>query len=93
MFISIKAFKFERIKTIQVIENTISIVIFTFIIMMSGSYKSSYKFLFLVAIITATIQLGMKHGIITSLVSSIIILSIDLILAPKAPVNIYLKQI
>lgn len=46
MFISIKAFKFERIKTIQVIENTISIVIFTFIIMMSGSYKSSYKFLF-----------------------------------------------
>ncbi|NFM78968.1 PAS domain-containing sensor histidine kinase [Clostridium botulinum] len=91
MFISIKAFKFERIKTIQVIENTISIVIFTFIIMMSGSYKSSYKFLFLVAIITATIQLGMKHGIITSLVSSIIILTIDLILAPKAPVNIYFE--
>ncbi|NFM56084.1 PAS domain S-box protein [Clostridium botulinum] len=91
MFISIKAFKFERIKTIQVIENTISIVIFTFIIMMSGSYKSSYKFLFLVAIITATIQLGMKHGIITSLVSSIIILAIDLILAPKAPVNIYFE--
>ncbi|HID0824798.1 TPA: ATP-binding protein, partial [Clostridium botulinum] len=71
--------------------NTISIVIFTFIIMMSGSYKSSYKFLFLVAIITATIQLGMKHGIITSLVSSIIILAIDLILAPKAPVNIYFE--
>ncbi|APH18244.1 sensory box protein [Clostridium botulinum] len=91
MFISIKAFKFERIKTIQVIENTISIVIFTFIIMMSGSYKSSYKFLFLVAIITSTIQLGMKHGIITSLVSSIIILVIDLILAPKAPVNIYFE--
>ncbi|KEJ03546.1 PAS domain-containing sensor histidine kinase [Clostridium botulinum] len=91
MFISIKAFKFERIKTIQVIENTISIVIFTFIIMMSGSYKSSYKFLFLVAIITATIQLGMKHGIITSLVSSIIILAMDLILAPKAPVNIYFE--
>ncbi|MBD5645025.1 PAS domain-containing sensor histidine kinase [Clostridium botulinum] len=91
MFISIKAFKFERIKTIQVIENTISIVIFTFIIMMSGSYKSSYKFLFLVAIITTTIQLGMKHGIITSLVSSIIILAIDLILAPKAPVNIYFE--
>ncbi|ACA54151.1 PAS domain S-box protein [Clostridium botulinum] len=91
MFISIKAFKFERIKTIQVIENIISIVIFTFIIMMSGSYKSSYKFLFLVAIITATIQLGMKHGIITSLVSSIIILVIDLILAPKAPVNIYFE--
>ncbi|KGO15465.1 histidine kinase [Clostridium botulinum] len=91
MFISIKAFKFERIKTIQVIENTISIVIFTFIIMMSGSYKSSYKFLFLVAIITATIQLGMKHGIITSLASSIIILAIDLILAPKAPVNIYFE--
>lgn len=33
----------------------------------------------------------MKHGIITSLVSSIIILAIDLILAPKAPVNIYFE--
>ncbi|AUN16459.1 PAS domain-containing sensor histidine kinase [Clostridium botulinum] len=91
MFISIKAFKFDRIRTIQVIENIISIVIFTFIIIMSGSYKSSYKFLFLVAIITATIQLGMEHGIITAIVSSSIVLAMDLILAPKAPVNIYFE--
>ncbi|AJD30742.1 PAS domain S-box protein [Clostridium sporogenes] len=91
MFISIKAFKLKKIKTIQVIENIISIVSFTFIIIMSGSYKSSYKFLFLLVIITTTIQLGMEYGIITALVSSSIVLAIDLILAPKAPVNVYFE--
>lgn len=91
MFISIKAFKFKKIKTIQIIENIISIVSFTFIIIMSGSYKSSYKFLFLLIIIITTIQLGMEYGIITGIVCSGIILAIDLILAPKAPVNIYFE--
>ncbi|MDS1003927.1 PAS domain-containing sensor histidine kinase [Clostridium sporogenes] len=91
MFISIKAFKSEKMKTIQFIENIISIVSFTFIIIMSGSYKSSYKFLFLLVIIITTIQLGMEYGIITAIVSSIIVLAIDLILAPKAPVNIYFE--
>ncbi|EPY6469294.1 MULTISPECIES: PAS domain-containing sensor histidine kinase [Clostridium] len=91
MFISIKAFKSEKIKTIQIIENIISIVSFTFIIIMSGSYKSSYKFLFLLVIIITTIQLGMEYGIITAIVSSVIVLAIDLILAPKAPVNIYFE--
>ncbi|MCW6106541.1 PAS domain-containing sensor histidine kinase [Clostridium sporogenes] len=91
MFISIKAFKLKKIKTIQVIENIISIVSFTFIIIMSGSYKSSYKFLFLLVIITTTIQLGMEYGVITAIVSSSIVLAIDLILAPKAPVNVYFE--
>ncbi|EJP6472631.1 PAS domain S-box protein [Clostridium sporogenes] len=91
MFISIKAFKSEKIKTIQIIENIISIISFTFIIIMSGSYKSSYKFLFLLVIIITTIQLGMEYGIITAIVSSVIVLAIDLILAPKAPVNIYFE--
>ncbi len=58
---------------------------------MSGSYKSSYKFLFLLVIIITTIQLGMKYGIITAVVSSSIVLTIDLILAPKAPINIYFE--
>lgn len=91
MFISIKAFKLRKIKTIQIIENILSIVSFTFIIIMSGSYKSSYKFLFLLVIIITTIQLGMEYGIITAIVSSVIVLAIDLILAPKAPVNIYFE--
>ncbi|ENK0557755.1 PAS domain S-box protein [Clostridium botulinum] len=91
MFISIKAFKLRKIKTIQVIENIISIISFTFIIILSGSYKSSYKFLFLLVIIITTIQLGMEYGIITAIVSSSIVLAIDLILAPKAPINIYFE--
>ncbi|MGO5075244.1 ATP-binding protein [Clostridium sporogenes] len=91
MFISIKAFKLKKIKTIQIIENIISIISFTFIIIVSGSYKSSYKFLFLLVIIITTIQLGMEYGIITAIVSSSIVLAIDLILAPKAPINIYFE--
>ncbi|MGO5092882.1 PAS domain-containing sensor histidine kinase [Clostridium sporogenes] len=91
MFISIKAFKLRKIKTIQIIESIISIISFTLIIIMSGSYKSSYKFLFLLVIIITTIQLGMEYGIITAIASSVIVLAIDLILAPKAPVNIYFE--
>ncbi|MHB9939332.1 PAS domain-containing sensor histidine kinase [Clostridium sporogenes] len=91
MFISIKAFKLKKIKTIQVIENIISMISFTFIIILSGSYKSSYKFLFLLVIIITTIQLGMEYGIITAIVSSSIVLAIDLILAPKVPINIYFE--
>ncbi|WP_251861162.1 PAS domain-containing sensor histidine kinase [Clostridium sp. Marseille-Q2269] len=91
-FISLKAFKCKSIKVIQFIENIISIMIFTFIIVISGSYESSYKFLFLLSIIPTTIQLGMEYGIITSIVCSIITLVIDLIYAPKAPVNIYFER-
>ncbi|EJO5346330.1 PAS domain-containing sensor histidine kinase [Clostridium botulinum] len=91
VFVCIKVFKLKKIKIIQLIENILLIGIFSFIIIITGSYKSSYKFLFLLTIIPTTIQLGMEYGAITACISSIIVLSIDLILSPKMPVNVYFE--
>lgn len=77
---------------IQVIENFIFILIFSILIIKSDAHLSQYKFLFLFIIISSTLQLGMKHGMIMAIVSSIIILMIDLIYGPQGPVNMYFEN-
>ncbi|OJU12592.1 MAG: diguanylate cyclase [Clostridiales bacterium 43-6] len=52
----------------------------TVAILLTGSYESNYKFLFMFIIISSTIESGFKLGITTSSVCSLIILSLDLIL-------------
>ncbi|MGL5087815.1 MAG: diguanylate cyclase, partial [Clostridium sp.] len=74
------------------VENVIFVVIFTMSIMLSGVYKSESKYIFLFIIITTTIQSGIKSGVIMASISSIIILSIDLIFAPSAVVNQYFQS-
>ena len=65
---------------------------FFIIIIITGTYKSEFKFLFLFIIITATIQLGLKQGVINAVISSVIILSIDLIFGPKTVENFYFEN-
>ncbi|MTK12272.1 MAG: PAS domain S-box protein [Clostridiaceae bacterium] len=77
---------------IQVIENFIFILIFSILIIKSDAHLSQYKFLFLFIIISSTLQLGMKHGMIMAIVSSIIILMIDLMYGPKGPINMYFEN-
>ena len=48
--------------------------------------------IFLFIITTTTIQSGMKYGIVVSIISSIIILSMDLLCAPKGIMNIYFEK-
>ncbi|MBU5485947.1 diguanylate cyclase [Clostridium sp. MSJ-11] len=91
-FSTTKKFNLKRIKRIQLIENSIFIIIFSIIIFRSGAYASEYKFLFLFIIITTTIQSGMKHGIIIATISSAIILTMDIVYAPKAPINQYFEN-
>ncbi|WP_315117369.1 diguanylate cyclase [uncultured Clostridium sp.] len=91
-FSTIKKFNLKYIKRIQLIENSIFIIIFSIIILRSGAYASEYKFLFLFIIITATIQSGMKQGMIIATISSVIILTIDIVCAPKAPINQYFEN-
>lgn len=67
-------------------------LIFIGAIMLSDTYKSNYKFLFLFIIITATIEGGMKRGLIVSSISSVIILTIDLIFAPNTIVNKFFED-
>lgn len=79
-------------KEIEIVENFIFILIFSILIVKSDAYLSQYKFLFLFIIITSTLQLGMKYGMATAIVSSIIILMIDLIYGPKGPINMYFEN-
>lgn len=81
-FSRVEKLKIKYIKYINIIENYVFILIFLVVIIFSGSYESDYKFLFLFIIITATIQCGMKQGIIVSFVCSFLILAIDIIFIP-----------
>lgn len=89
---SLKRFNLKYIYRIQLIENFIFIFIFFIIILLSGGHISQYKFLFLFIIITSTIQLGMKQGIIIACISSLLILVTDLVLVANAQVNEYFEN-
>lgn len=91
-FFSIKTFKDENVKRIIMIENMFFIMVFSVLIILTNTYESQYKFLFLFIIITSTIQSGMKQGMTTAIISSAIILGIDLICAPYSEVNIFFQN-
>ncbi len=82
----------NRPNSIEKMETIIFILIFTLAIVLSGANTSEYKILFLFIITTTTIQSGMKHGIIVSIVSSIIILVMDLLWMPMNIVNPYFEN-
>ncbi|MEG0772227.1 diguanylate cyclase [Clostridium sp.] len=83
----------KYIKRMQLVETCLFIFIFFLAILLTGGYASSYKFLFLFIIITTTIQSGMKQGMTTACISSIIILAIDLIGAPNNLISTYDRQV
>ena len=91
-FFSKRKYQSKYVKLIQIIENLVFIIIFSVSIMLSDSYNSQYKLLFLFIIITSTLELGMKNGITMAIISSGIILVMDLIYAPHARVNLYFEN-
>ncbi|WP_179945230.1 PAS domain-containing sensor histidine kinase [Clostridium carboxidivorans] len=91
-FFSIRIFKSKNIKKMQLMENAVFIMIFSFSIFLSNSYTSQYKFLFLFLIITSTLQSGMKYGMSIALISSVIILAIDLVYGSNNSVNLYFEN-
>ncbi|TDT62817.1 bifunctional diguanylate cyclase/phosphohydrolase [Fonticella tunisiensis] len=82
--------KQDKIK--RCIEDSIYILIFSVVIIISGGYTSQYKFLFLFIIITSTIQSGIKWGAVLATISSLIILAIDLSFISKTLVNKYFEN-
>ncbi|EPY6469846.1 MASE3 domain-containing sensor histidine kinase [Clostridium sporogenes] len=91
-FFTIKTKMFKNILLIQRVENVFFLLIFTGMIIMSGKYNSHYKYLFLFIIITTTIQRGLKSGMLISIVSSVIVLTIDLSMAKCNGINIYFEN-
>lgn len=75
-------FNFKNTKQIKIIENFIFIGIFSIIDILYETSIPEYKFIFLFIIITSTLELGLKHGIITAIVASVSVLTIDLVYCP-----------
>lgn len=72
--------KIDKIKYRKIIfiENLVFIAIFFCTVVLSGDYESQYKYIFLFIITSSTIQLGLKSGIIVSIISSALILGMDI---------------
>lgn len=60
-------------------ETLFFVLLFTFVIYISGAAQSEYKFLLLLVIISATIQMGMREGMLIAAISSVIVVAIDLL--------------
>ena len=74
------------------IDPAISLFIAFLSVMLTGSYASSYKFLFFFVIISSAIELSRKECITVSGLSAAIILGIDLVSVPKTDVNTYFES-
>jgi hypothetical protein len=74
------------------IEPSIFFIIAFSSIMLTGNFKSDYKFLFLFVIISSSIECGMKTGLVLASISSSVILAIDLIFAHGTAVNTYFES-
>lgn len=90
--LSIKVFKRGNMKKANIIENLVFIIFFSSLIVLTNTYDSQYKFLFLFIIISSTIQAGMKQGMVMAVISTTIILVIDLLFAPQSDVNVYFQN-
>jgi len=82
----------DRLKLFDIIEIMIFMSIFSSLIIMSGSYLSSLKFLFLFIIIPSAIQFGLVSGLIVAVLSSIIILLIDYFAFSYSTVNQFFES-
>lgn len=82
----------RKYKLILFIENLVFIALFFITVVFSGANESEYKYIFLFIITTSTIQLGLKSGITVALISSILILGMDIICMPNARVNNYFQN-
>lgn len=74
------------------LESAIFLVISFLSVMLTGTYQSDYKFLFLFVIISASIEYGMKTSLTIAGISAAIILGIDLVFGPKAVINIHVES-
>lgn len=91
-FSTIKKFDSKYIYIAHLLENLVFVFIFFIAILISGANASEYKFLFLFIVITTTIQSGMKQGMIIACISSVIILTIDIIWVHDEMVNQYFQN-
>lgn len=74
------------------IDPIISLSIALLSVMLTGTYESSYKFLFLFVIISSSIECSIRASLTVSGISAVTVLIIDLIFAPATSVNTYFES-
>ena len=70
----------------------ISLTIAFLSVILTGTYESSYKFLFVLVIISTSIECNMRISITISSLSALIVLVTDLVYAPANGVNSYFES-
>ena len=85
-------FNKKKVKYAKIIEYTIFLSIFFMGMIISGGHESQYKSLFLFIICTSTIESGFKTGITIASISSILILTFDLLVGNNNGVNIHFQN-
>lgn len=91
-FPSIKRMNKKSYKYIMFVENLFFIAIFFIAVIFSGANESQYKYIFLFIIMTSTIQLGLKSGITVAIISSVLILGMDIVCFETSGVNKYFQN-
>ncbi len=76
----------------RLIDPIISMSIALLSIIMTGSYTSNYKFLFIFVILFTSIECSRTLSMIVSALSAVIILTVDLVFAPRADVNVFFES-
>lgn len=85
--------RFGNFKTLPLIEILFLTIMVSLPMYLSNSYQGEFKFIFLLIIILTVIQYGLRYGIISSLFSAVVILSVDLIYAPIVDdINVYFEK-
>lgn len=72
---------------ITIIESLFFITMITVFMIISKNSVLQYKYLYIFVILLSTLEIGMKFGLFTVAVSSIIILSLDIIYLPNLNIN------
>jgi PAS domain S-box-containing protein len=91
-FFSIRFMHSSFYKRLLMVESFILITLFSILIIYSNSNDSPYKILFIFIIITSTLQSGMEHGMAVAIISSVLILAIDLSSNRNLAINMYFEE-
>ncbi|MCE5342418.1 MAG: diguanylate cyclase [Eubacteriales bacterium] len=78
--------------TSKLIDPLISMSISLASVLMTGSYQSNYKFLFVFVILFTSIECSQKISLTVAGLSSFIVLGVDLFYGPKGSVNSYFES-
>lgn len=92
LWIFLQAKIVNKAVTRRLIDPIISMSISLASVILTGSYESNYKFLFIFVILFTSIECGQRTSLSVAGISAAIILGVDLICGPKTTVNSYFES-